>query len=117
MAYPKIESERRGVVLQRPREKSEGSAIPSAQDFEALLKPLADGSIEALLINFILPPVKDPSIFQESRIIVVLKELRELLPQLFPQTQESSEGAIMAIDDEIARYSDLLERRHGGIQA
>lgn len=122
MAYPKIEGERLDHVLQRLREKGDSSAIPATDEFEALLsrapdQATADGALQTLLIDFIMPTIKDPGILQENRTIMLLEHLRD---QVLPKLNESSETMQMAtrvIDDEIGRYADLRERRQAGIAA
>ena len=122
MAYPKIEGERLDLVLQRLREKGDGSSIPATDEFEALLsrpadKATAEGSMESLLIDFIMPIIKDAGIFQENRTIMLLEQLRDkVLPQLNEST-EMTQLATRVIDDEIVRYTDLRERRQAGIAA
>ena len=122
MAYPKIEGERLDLVLQRLREKGDGSSIPATDEFEALLsrpadKPMAEGSMESLLIDFIMPIIKDAGIFQENRTIMLLEHLRDKMVPQWKESSETTQRVLQAIDDEIARYSDLRERRHGGIPA
>ena len=122
MAYPKIEGERLDLVLQRLREKGDGSSIPATDEFEALLsrpadKATAEGSMESLLIDFIMPIIKDAGIFQENRTIMLLEHLRDKMVPQWKESSETTQRVLQAIDDEIARYSDLRERRHGGIPA
>jgi hypothetical protein len=122
MSYNKIEGERLNVALQKVRAKRDSSSIPATEEFEALLSRQPEGAMEALLIDFVMPMIKDASILQESRIIMLLEHLRDqMLPKLMlSQLKESGEITQLvtgAIDDEIARFSDLRERRHGGIPA
>ena len=122
MAYTKIEGERLDLVLQRLREKGDGSAIPATDEFEALVsrpadKATAEGSMEALLIDFVMPIIKDAGIFQENRTIMLLEHLRDKMVPQWKESGETTQRVLQALNDEIARYSDLRERRHGGIPA
>jgi hypothetical protein len=139
MAYPKIEGERLDVALLRLRARGEGSSLPPVEEFEALLsrpanKAMAEeGSIESLLIDFIMPIIKDVGVLHEPRAIRTLIYLRDHLHQLLNeqehqqgQRQEAGEdgeqdSASWIVDvreflnDLIARYTDLNERRHENI--
>ncbi len=121
MAYPKIEGERLDVVLQKLRDKGETLPLEGAEEFEALLnrsgRSTPYGSIEAQLIDYIMPLIKDSSIFQENHTIGLLEHLRNnILPQ-WTENPEMTKLAARVIDDEISRYRDLRERRQGGIAA
>ena len=122
MAYPKIEGERLALARQSVRSKGDGAPIPSTDEFEALLnrpagKSAAGASIESMLVDFIMPNIKDAGIFQENRIIMLLQHFRdEVLPQL-NESSEMTQLATRVIEDEIARFTDLRERRQTGIAA
>jgi hypothetical protein len=143
MAYPKIEGERLDVALLRLRQRGEGSSLPPVEEFEALLsrpadKAMAEGSMESLLVDFIMPIIKDVGVLHEPRAIRTLIYLRDHLHQLLNeqehrqgQRQDADQGggeeegqqqpASWIVDvkeflnDLIARYTDLNERRHENI--
>lgn len=141
MASNRIEGERLDIVLQRLREKGESAPIDGAEEFEALLnRPAAlHGSIDAQLIDYIMPRVSDGTIFQENRAIQLLQLLREIVvdwnegrqqDHRQPDDEEGDEQAdrekdgrsgigeiLRVIDDEISRYQDVLARRNAGIAA
>jgi hypothetical protein len=127
MAYPKIEGERLDIVLQRLRDKGDTSVLPASDEFEALLNQptegaTAEGSMESQLIDFIMPIIKDAGILQENRTIALLEHLRDqVLPHLFPQLMDASQphlsSVLEVVNEEIARYVDLRERRQAGIAA
>lgn len=126
MAYPKIEGERLDIMLQRLREKGESAAIPATDEFRALLdgpgdKPVGGReSLHTLLIDFIMPIIKDAGIFHENRTIMLLEYLRDvMLPKLLQdhESRDTIQLLTRAVNDEIARYSDLRERRQAGIAA
>ena len=119
MAYSKVEGERLDVVLQKLREKGEALSLDATEEFEALLnnagRAAANSSIEAQLINYVMPLIKDGSIFQENQTIRLLEHLRnDVLPQ-WTESPEMTRLATRVIDDEISRYNDLRERRQAGI--
>ncbi|MGF1619754.1 MAG: hypothetical protein ACFCUR_03995 [Rhodomicrobiaceae bacterium] len=118
MASTKVEGEALHIVLQRLREKGEATALDGAEEFEALLngpRP-AQGSIEAELMDYLMPRVTDSSVFQESRAIQLLKGLREII-LAWRESPEKINEILRAVDDEINRYQDLLEKRNSGIAA
>jgi hypothetical protein len=143
MASNRIEGERLDVVLQKLREKGESTPLEGAEEFEALLnRPNAPhGSIDAQLIDYIMPRVSDGTIFQEHRAIQLLQTLREIVigwnegrqqDQQQPEDEEGEDGEqsggekdgragigeiLRVIDDEITRYQDVLARRNAGIAA
>ena len=127
MAYTKIEGERLDLALQRLREKGDASVLPATDEFEAMLnrpadQATADGSMESMLIDFIMPIIKDVGILQENRTIMLLEHLRDqVLPRLFPQLKDSSQphlaSVLEVVNEEIGRYTDLRERRQAGIAA
>lgn len=121
MAHTKIEGEKLNIALQRLREKGDAPALEALAEFEALLSRSEStsqySSIEARLLDYIMPLVKDGSIFQENNTIRLLEYLRD---EIIPQWTESPEMTRLArrvIDDEITRYSELRERRQAGIAA
>lgn len=122
MAYPKIEGERPDLVTQRVRDKGDGLSVPGTDAFKALLSRSADGatadaSMETMLVEFITPIIKDPGIFQENRIITLLEHLRDQVLPLFKENTELTQLATRVINDEVARFIDLRERRQAGIAA
>jgi hypothetical protein len=121
MAQTKIEGDKLDLVLQRLREKGDAPALEALEEFEALLSRSGSASryssIEAQLIDYIMPLVKDGSIFQENNTIRLLEYLRdEIIPQ-WTESPEMTRLATRVIDDEITRYSELRERRQAGIAA
>lgn len=69
------------------------------------------------IVDFVMPRISDPTIFQGDRSISILEQLAS---DILPNLEESSElrslaGAIIA--DEIARHRELLTRIHAGIGA
>jgi hypothetical protein len=141
MASNRIEGERLDIVLQKLREKGESTPLDGVEEFEALLSRPgpAHGSIDAHLLDYVMPRVTDGSIFQENRAILLLKMLREIIVGWREgrdgreQEQEENEGEdaggkdrdnrerigeiLRVIDDEISRYEDVLARRNAGIAA
>jgi hypothetical protein len=141
MASNRIEGERLDIVLQKLREKGESTPLDGVEEFEALLNRPgpAHGSIDAHLLDYVMPRVTDGSIFQENRAILLLKMLREIIVGWREgrdgreQEQEENEGEdaggkdrdnrerigeiLRVIDDEISRYEDVLARRNAGIAA
>lgn len=127
MALPKIEGERLDIALQRLRDKGDTSVLPATHEFEAMLNrpadgTTADGSMDSLLVDFVMPIIKDVGILQENRTIMLLEHLRDqVLPNLFPQLNDSSQphlsSVLQVVNEEIGRYVDLRERRQAGIAA
>lgn len=138
MAYPKIEGERLDVALLRLRQRGEGSSLPPVDEFEALLsrpadKATAEGSMESLLVDFVMPIIKDVGVLHEPRAIRTLIYLRDHLHQLLNEQEhqkgqrqdagqdDEQDSASWMVDvreflnDLIARYTDLNERRHENI--
>jgi hypothetical protein len=69
------------------------------------------------IVDFVMPRISDPTIFQGDRSISILEQLAA---DILPNLEESGElrslaGAIIA--DEIARHRELLTRIHAGIGA
>ena len=148
MASPKIEGERLDVALLRLRQRGEGSSIPPLDEFEALLsrptdRTTAEGAMESLLIDFVMPIIKDVGVLHEPRAIRTLIYLRDHLHQLLNEQEheqgrreDSDQGNAGAngeddshqqpaaswiadvrefLNDLIARYTDLNDRRHENI--
>jgi hypothetical protein len=94
------------------------------QEFETLIRitgrraaAAAMRSPHQCIVDFVMPRISDPTIFQGDRSISILEQLAS---DILPNLEESSElrslaGAIIA--DEIARHRDLLTRIHAGIGA
>lgn len=125
MATSRIQGERLDVVLQRLRDSEEPGSITASEEFQAFLKGLRDvgdaaetpPTSESLLIDFIMPLISDARIFEESHTIALLRYLRDELLPFFSDSDELSDLARMVINDEIERYSFVLERRQSGIAA
>lgn len=121
----RVEGQRLDVVLQRLKESDKPSSVLDIHEIPEFDAELADdfessgseqqGSIETLLIDFIMPVVSDIGIFHDSRAIMLLEHLRdELLPYL-DNNEELASLATQVIDDEIARHDLIRERRQAGI--
>lgn len=118
----RIEGQRLDVVLQRLRETDAPNAVteleqllPPTRKKETGARPAANRSAEAQLVDYIMPLISDPSIFQDHNSIMLLEHLRdEVLPGLHDDP-ELTELAIRVIDDEVARHQLVRERRMSGI--
>jgi hypothetical protein len=69
------------------------------------------------IVDFVMPRISDPTIFQGGRSISILEQLAS---DILPNLEESNElrslaGAIIA--DEITRHRELLTRLYAGIAA
>lgn len=122
MANTKIEGERLDVIIQKMRDRGEAAPIAGAQEFEEFLKPGVDRTapqsrIEAQLVDYLMPIIKDGSIFQEGRTISLLEHLRDYLLPQWNGTPEMAELASRVIEDEIYRYRALRERRQECVAA
>jgi len=122
MAYPKIEGERPDLATHRVSDKGDNVSVPGTEEFKALLSrsadgATADGSMHTMLVEFITPIIKDPGIFQENRIITMLEHLRDQILPMFKENPELTQLATRVINDEVARFTDLRERRQAGIAA
>ncbi|HLK82471.1 MAG TPA: hypothetical protein VKT99_13410 [Xanthobacteraceae bacterium] len=94
------------------------------REFETLIgvagrraSPAAIRSPHQCIVDFVMPRISDPTIFQGGRSISILEQLAS---EILPHLEESDElrslaGAIIA--DEIARHRELLIRLHSGIAA
>jgi hypothetical protein len=125
-----IDGERLNVVLQRLRDRDEPSRVVSEElrptfDKDAAGRRGADQDLgrgagalaEASLIDFIMPLIWDPGIFDDLETIRLLEYLRDdLLPDI-SENEEVAHLATKVIDDEIARHNFVRERRHAGITA
>jgi hypothetical protein len=121
MAQTKVEGERLDIILQKARDRGDAPALEALEEFEALLSRPGGtsqySSIEGRLIDYIMPLIKDGSIFQENNTIRLLEYLRdEIIPQ-WTESPEMTRLATRVINDEITRYSELRERRQAGIAA
>lgn len=139
MSTGRIEGDRRDVALSgaiAPTEVALADIKPSGttsvatpkpadqQEFETLIS-IADRRASAAairsphqcIVDFVMPRISDPAIFQGGRSISILEQLAS---DILPHLEESDElrslaGAIIA--DEIARHRELLMRLHSGIAA
>ncbi len=75
------------------------------------------GSPHQCIVDFVMPLISDPTVFQGSRSISILERLAaDILPNLDESEElRSLAGAVIA--DEIARHRELLMRLHSGIAA
>ncbi len=123
MAIRRVEGQRLDVILQRLRESDVPASIPGVEDFPVIAKKettereAQQSSTESLLIDFIMPIISDPGIFQDNRAILLLEYLRDdVLPHL-DESEELTSLATQVIDDEIARHDLVREKRQSGIAA
>jgi hypothetical protein len=77
----------------------------------------APGSPHQCIVDFVMPLISDPTLFQGSRSISILERLAA---DILPNLEESEElrslaGAVIA--DEIERHRELLMRLHSSIAA
>jgi hypothetical protein len=138
MSTGRIEGDRRGTALAsttlatpeaRAHTKPTGTTVAPPQpadqrEFETLIRitgqrasATAIRSPHQCIVDFVMPRISDPTIFQGDRSISILEQLAS---DILPNLEESSElrslaGAIIA--DEIARHRELLTRIHAGIGA
>ena len=94
------------------------------RDFETLIgiagrraSAAAIRSPHQCIVDFVMPRISDPTIFQGGRSISILEQLAS---DILPHLEESDEllslaGAVIA--DELARHRELLTRLHTGIAA
>jgi hypothetical protein len=77
----------------------------------------AAGSPHQCIVDFVMPLISDPTVFQGSRSISILERLAaDILPHLDESEElRSLAGAVIA--DEIVRHRELLMRLHSGIAA
>jgi hypothetical protein len=124
----KIEGERLDVVLERLRQSGEaGQAGETAatDEFAAILgtagiderRTRDHSSLETDIVDFTIPRITEPGIFNPSKSIALLEHfLRDLLPNL-DESEELRVLAARVIGDEISRQRDVLERLQAGIAA
>ncbi|WP_125461599.1 MULTISPECIES: hypothetical protein [Rhodomicrobium] len=120
MKTTRIEGQRLDIVLQRIREREAPSAvldIESTEEFgrEGVFDRLPMTSVEASLIDFIMPLISNPSIFYESNMILLLEYLRDdVLPSL-DGNDELKELATKVVDEELDRHEFVREHRLASI--
>jgi hypothetical protein len=139
MSTGRIEGDRRDMALAgttpttagasantKPVGTTVGAPKPAdPREFEALISipgrrasaAAAIRSPHQCIVDFVMPRISDPTIFQGGRSISILEQLAS---DILPNLEESSElrslaGAIIA--DEIARHRELQTRIHAGIAA
>jgi hypothetical protein len=138
MATGRIDSERDRALagVAQPTEAAptevnakDSAAIASARppfyrEFEKLIdiagrraSAATAGSPHQCLVDFVMPLIADPTVFQGSRSISILERLAaDILPNLDESAElRSLAGAVIA--EEIARHRELLMRLHNGIAA
>jgi hypothetical protein len=138
MSTGRIEGDRRGMALAGTTPGTPGPladteptgtsiAAPKSADqreFEALISitgrraaAAAIRSPHQCIVDFVMPRISDPTIFQGDRTISILEQLAsDILPNLDESNElRSLAGAI--ITDEIARQRELPTRIHAGIGA
>jgi hypothetical protein len=138
MSTGRVEGDRRGMAFAGTSPVTPGALadteptgttvgapkLADQQEFETLIRitgrraaAAAMRSPHQCIVDFVMPRISDPTIFQGDRSISILEQLAS---DILPNLEESSElrslaGAIIA--DEIARHRDLLTRIHAGIGA
>jgi hypothetical protein len=121
----RVEGERLDLVLQRLRQAGETDrpGEVASKEFTDILTGVDErrssghDSLEAEIIDFIIPRIGEPSIFHSSRAITLLEYfLKDLLP-LIDEGEEFSEQVFRVIKDEIDRQRDVLDRLQAGIAA
>jgi len=139
MSTGRIESDHRDVALAStapparvaPAEIKPPGTTPNAapkpaspRDFETLIsiagRRASAGtgrSPHQCIVDFVMPRISDPTVFQGGRSISILEQLAsDILPNLEENDElRSLAGAVIA--DEIARHRELLMRLHSGIAA
>jgi hypothetical protein len=105
------------VTAPRPADPREFEALISITGRRAAAAAAAIRSPHQCIVDFVMPRISDPTIFQGGRSISILEQLAS---DILPNLDESSElrslaGAIIA--DEIARHRELQTRIHAGIAA
>lgn len=122
MAHPKIEGERLHIDLQKLRDKGEATPLDAVEAFEALLngprRTSGYSSNEAQLLEYAMPVIKDwKKTFHEDNVISGFQDLRQMVSQWGEMSQEAKDLIMSVIKDELARFSELRERRQAGIAA
>jgi hypothetical protein len=105
------------VAAPKPADQREFEALISITGRRAAASAAAIRSPHQCIVDFVMPRISDPTIFQGGRSISILEQLAS---DILPNLEESSElrslaGAIIA--DEIARHRELQSRIHAGIAA
>ncbi len=112
----RIEGERLDVILHRLRDNSGANKVEGTESFEDLIAQTIDtsapeNSLDEMLIDFIMPLISDVGIFQESRTISLLQNLRDDLLPAIGGGAELTDLVTKIIDEEIDRYTELRDRR------
>jgi hypothetical protein len=105
------------VAAPKPADQQEFETLIRITGRRAATAAAAIRSPHQCIVDFVMPRISDPTIFQGDRSISILEQLAS---DILPNLEESSElrslaGAIIA--DEIARHRELLTRIHSGIGA
>lgn len=124
----KIQGERLDVVFSRLKHPDgaerpddvappkEFTAIAGSDSIEERRAEEHD-SLEADIVDFTIPRITEPGIFNANRSIALLEHF---LDDLLPNLDESEELRVLAarvISDEISRQRDVLDRLQAGIAA
>ncbi|QPC42958.1 hypothetical protein HW532_09810 [Kaustia mangrovi] len=122
MQDQRIDRQRLDVVLDRLAERTpEPVTDIRAEEIEALARTDEGGTSDVTanslgeeLVDFIMPRIAEPGIFQRS--VSILEHLAaDVIPRL-EGGEELRSLATTLIEDEIGRHQDLLERIHGGLE-
>lgn len=118
----KIDSSWSESAVQKLREKSDSNPLEALKDFTStLVDRLGDtanhGSIEAQLIDYAAPLIKNTDVFKEAPAINLLEYLRDHIIPTWPDKQEIKNLLIGTINDVLNHYYDLMDRRNAGIAA
>jgi hypothetical protein len=125
MALASAAAPARVAEIKPPGTTSIGAPKPAShRDFETLISiagrrasASTGRSPHQCIIDFVMPRISDPTVFQGGRPISILERLAsDILPNLEENDElRSLAGAVIA--DEIARHRELLMRLHSGIAA
>lgn len=121
MRPSRIDGQRLDIVLQRIRERDPVRSIVELDEAEEYSgegigqKRLKLASLETQLIDFIMPLISDPSIFESRNVRMLLEGLCEdILPNL-DAPAELIDLAIKLCDEELQRHEFVSENRQSGI--
>ena len=113
--------ERLDAVLKAASQAGEPIAVADAEAYiEDLLGTSGDSAeptLEAQVVDFVMPRISEPSIFRGGRSLVLLEFLRDAVLPVLDDNEELRELALKVIDDEISRQREVLERLQASIVA
>jgi hypothetical protein len=114
------------AVLSDLRSEESSEATASDQVSSTILAVVDQGKensrqsedyIESMMIDFIMPLISDPGIFQNGRVVDLLEYLQANLLSELDNREELTELAKQIIEDEIARHNLVAQRRQSEIAA